>query len=126
MAVASSGCISRSLMIESDPPGAEVRLNGTLVGETAAGRPLWVPFRHYGIYDVEVRKKGFETLREREPVLAPGWARFPLCLFTELLWPGVIHDEHYLSYRLSPPVPPDRAELLRRATEAQAPAAAKK
>ncbi len=108
---ACSGCISRSLLIESEPPGAQVRLNGTPVGET----PVTVSFRHYGTYDVELRKEGFETLRTREPVPAPFYARFPLCLFTELLWPGRIRDDRYLSYKLARPVAPDRAGLLRRA-----------
>ena len=80
---------------------------------------MTVSFRHYGVYDVEVRKEGFETLRSPEPVLAPPWARFPLCLFTELLWPGVIHDDRYLSYELAPPVTPAAGELLRRAAEAE-------
>ena len=108
---ACSGCISRSLLIESEPPGAQVRLNGTPVGET----PVTVSFRHYGIYDVELRKDGFETVRTVEPVTAPLYARFPLCLFTELLWPGRIRDDRYLSYKLARPVAPDRAGLLRRA-----------
>jgi hypothetical protein len=108
---ACAGCISRSLLIESEPPGARVSLNGTPVGET----PVTVPFRHYGMYDVELRKDGFETVRTREPVRAPLYARFPLCLFTELLWPGRITDDHYLSYKLARPVAPDRAGLLRRA-----------
>ena len=108
---ACSGCISRSLLIESEPPGAQVRLNGTPVGET----PVTVSFRHYGTYDVELRKDGFETLRTQEPVDAPVYARFPLCLFTELLWPGRIRDDRYLRYKLARPVAPDRAGLLRRA-----------
>ena len=107
-AAASAGCIERALVIESDPAGAEVRLNGTLVGTT----PVWVPFRHYGDYEIELRKEGFATLAVAEPVRAPFYARFPLCLFTELLWPGRIRDERYLSYTLEPPSSPDRAELL--------------
>jgi hypothetical protein len=110
---ACAGCISRSILIESEPPGAQVRLNGTPVGET----PVTVSFRHYGTYDVELRKDGFETLRTWESVPAPGYARFPLCLFTELLWPGRIRDDRYLSYKLARPVAPDRAGLLRRAAD---------
>ena len=114
VACASAGCVARTLVIESDPPGAEVRLNGAAVGKT----PVHVPFRHYGVYDVEVRKAGFETVREGAPVLAPWWARFPLGVFTELLWPGRIQDVRFLAYDLAPPVMPDRAKLLERAEAA--------
>jgi hypothetical protein len=110
-----SGCVSRALVIESDPPGAEVRLNGTPVGRT----PAYVPFRHYGIYRVELSKEGFGTLLVEEPVLAPLYARFPACLLTELILPWRIRDERYLSYDLSPEVAPDREGLLKRAAAAE-------
>ena len=109
-----AGCVERTLVIESDPPGAEVRLNGERVGTT----PVHVPFRHYGVYDVEVRKEGFEPVREGARVPAPWWARFPLGVFTELLWPGRIRDVHFLTYALAPPAMPDRAKLLERAEAA--------
>ncbi len=111
---ASTGCIARTLTVESDPPGAEVRLNGHRVGRT----PVTVPFLHYGVYDVELRKEGMATLRAEAPVMAPGYARFPVCLFTEFLWPGTIHDDRKLSYVLKPPVTPGAKELLERAERA--------
>ena len=106
-----TGCVERTLVIESDPPGAEVRLNGRAAGET----PARVPFRHYGVYDVELRKEGFETVRAAEEVLAPWWARFPLGVFTELVWPGRIRDVRFLKYALAPPAMPERENLLERA-----------
>jgi len=109
-----AGCVERTLVIESDPPGAEVRLNGARVGVT----PVQVPCRHYGVYDVEVRKDGFETVREAEPVLAPWWGRFPLGVFSELLWPGRIRGVRFLKYDLAPPTMPERAGLLKRADAA--------
>jgi hypothetical protein len=113
-ALAAAGCISRELRIETEPPGAEVRLNGTPVGTT----PADVPFRHYGVYQVEITKEGHETLRAKELILAPAYARFPLCLFTELLWPGRIRDQRVLSYELTPPLMPDREELIEKASRA--------
>jgi hypothetical protein len=117
-ALAAAGCILRELRIETEPPGAEVRLNGTAVGRTSRDGPLVVPFRHYGVYEVELTKEGYEILRVEEPVLAPAYARFPLCLFTELLWPGRIRDERALSYELSPPRMPEREELVEKASRA--------
>ncbi len=113
-AMAASGGIARSLTITSDPAGAEVRLNGTPVGAT----PVTVPFRHYGVYRVELRKDGFATVEAPAPVLAPGYARFPLGLFSALLWPGVIRDDRYLAYELGPQETPDREGLLERAATA--------
>jgi hypothetical protein len=109
--LAAPGCIERSITVESDPPGAAVRLNGRAVGTT----PVTVPFRHYGVYRVELKKSGHETLETVEPVLAPAYARFPLCIFTEFLWPGTLRDEHYLSYEIEEPRTPERAGLLERA-----------
>ena len=109
-----TGCIARTVTVESTPPGAEVRLNGQSVGRT----PVTVPFRHYGVYRVEVRKSGFETLEVEEPLVAPVYARFPLCIFTELLWPARIRDDRYLSYELEKPRTPERTGLLERADEA--------
>jgi hypothetical protein len=113
--VSTAGCIAPTVTVESSPAGAEVRLNGRVVGTT----PVTVPFRHYGVYRVELRKAGFETLETEEPVLAPLYARFPLCLFAELLWPGRIRDgDHFLTYELKEPRTPERAGLLERADEA--------
>jgi hypothetical protein len=106
-----ASCIARSVTVESTPPGAEVRLNGRAVGTT----PVTVPFRHYGVYRVELTKSGFETLDAEEPLLTPWWARFPLCIFTELLWPARIRDDRWLGYELEKPRTPERAGLLERA-----------
>ncbi len=109
-----TSCIARTITVESTPPGAEVSLNGRVVGKT----PVTVPFRHYGVYRVELRKTGFETLEIEEPLVAPVYARCPLCIFTELLWPASLRDGRYLSYELEKPRTPERTGLLKRAGEA--------
>ena len=111
LAAGATGCLRRELVIRSEPPGATVRLNGTEVGRT----PARVPFLHYGVYRVEVLKEGMAPLVIDERVMAPVYARFPLGLFTEFLWPGTIHDRRYLTYRLEPPKMPERDGLLDRA-----------
>ena len=112
--LATLGCIARTLTVESVPPGAELRLNGEELGPT----PVTVSFRHYGTYAVELRKDGFETLSVEEPVMPPWYARFPLGIVSELLWPGVIQDYRWLEYELKPPVVPERAGLIERAARA--------
>ena len=110
------GCIARTLTIESEPAGADVRLNGRAVGRT----PVTVSFLHYGAYSVELAKEGRAPVRAERLVAAPGWARFPACLFTELLWPGTIRDSRTLSFALPPERTPSADEVLTRAGEARA------
>jgi hypothetical protein len=99
------------LSIETDPPGAEVRLNGVPVGRA----PLRVAFRHYGVYRIELEADGFAPVVREEPVGSPWYARFPLCLFTEALLPLTIRDSRRFHYSLQKAVAPARAELLERA-----------
>jgi len=125
--VPGGGCVSRTLFISSDPAGAEVRLNGEPVGpagpdihgDVVVGRtPVAVAFRHYGMYSVELRAPGRETLLAELDLAPPLYARFPLCLFSELLWPGTIRDERRFTFVLRPSRAPGRAALLARAAEA--------
>lgn len=100
-------------MVESIPSGAEVKLNGVQIGTT----PIRVNFRHYGVYEVELRKEGWNTLSEKTWVSAPFYARFPVCIFAEFLWPGRIKDERRLSYSLAPSHMPEKASLLKAAAD---------
>lgn len=68
------GCVDRRLNITSEPPGARVWLNDTEVGVT----PVEVNFTYFGVYDVRVRKDGYEPLVTKAEAKAP---------FHE--WPGV-------------------------------------
>ncbi|MDW8261495.1 MAG: PEGA domain-containing protein [Phycisphaerales bacterium] len=90
-----AGCVQRSLSIDSDPPGALVYLNGQEAGRT----PFVKDFTWYGTYEVVVRKEGFQTLRIREPVIAPWWQWPPFDLFAELF---PLKDERTLKYTLAP------------------------
>jgi hypothetical protein len=76
------GCgVQRSIKIDSEPQGALVYLNQQEVGRT----PMEREFTWYGTYDVQLRLDGYETLRTREPVIAPLWQWPPFDLFAELL-----------------------------------------
>ncbi|MBM4107296.1 MAG: PEGA domain-containing protein [Phycisphaerae bacterium] len=52
------GCLSRTMVITSQPPGATVFLNEVEVGRT----PLQTEFEWYGVYDVRLRLDGFEPV----------------------------------------------------------------
>lgn len=101
----SSGCVERKMQIRSDPPGAEVYLDGTYAGLT----PLELPFAHYGTHDVLFRHPGVETPGGRldyESKLVrfwlrpPGYQWTPLDFFVEHFWPFTLRDTHTLAIPL--------------------------
>lgn len=88
------GCVRREMSIQSDPPGALVYLNGEEAGRT----PLTKEFKWYGTYDVVLRKDDAQTLRVRQPVIAPWWQWPPFDLFAELF---ALDDQRSFKYSLT-------------------------
>ena len=113
MALLAAGCVERRLVVESDPPGARVWVNGAEGGRT----PARFRFHHYGHYRVVLRKPGFEKIEDIKRVRAPWYEYFPLDLVAEFLWPGKIVDERRFSYRLRPAPRREPDLLLKRARE---------
>ncbi len=105
------GCVERRMVLQSNPPGALVYLNGDEVART----PATIPLEWYGRYDVVVRKDGFETLDTSHWVVAPWWQWVPLDLVTELLPIRLTHSPK-LTFDLTPAKVGD-AGLLERAQE---------
>lgn len=69
------GCASeRRIVVTSEPKGARVYLNDVDVGVT----PVEVDFTYFGVYDVRLRKSGYEPLSTARKAEAP---------FHE--WPGI-------------------------------------
>ncbi len=60
-------CVSRSILITSDPPGAAVWLNDVPLGPT----PVESEFKFYGTYDVRIRLDGYEPLVTSRDAVAP-------------------------------------------------------
>jgi hypothetical protein len=71
-----SGCVSRRMMVYSDPPGALVLLEGKEVGYT----PVAVDFLYYGTREITLIKDGYETktVLQRVP---PPWYQWPVIEF---------------------------------------------
>lgn len=92
-----SGCVQRTMSIDSNPPGALVYMNDQEIGRT----PLKRDFTWYGTYDVQVRMEGYETLSTKQKVIAPLWQWPPFDLVAEL-WPGHLKDERHFTYTLQP------------------------
>ena len=114
MLLLASGCaVKRTIVLESEPAGALVFLNGEEVART----PAEVPLEWYGKYDVTVRKQGYETLDTERWVAAPWWQWVPIDLVAELL-PIPLKDTRRLSFELEPAQSADegvvaRAEAMR-------------
>ncbi len=111
-ALLAGGCVDRLLEIRSDPPGAEVFINGDRVGVT----PLEHRFDFYGTFDVTVRSPGKASAHHLEEVRAPWYEVMPIDFFSENLIPFRIRDRreiHYVLDRL-----PERSDDEREADAA--------
>lgn len=97
-AALSAGCVRRTLDVTSDPPGAEVTINGHAAGPT----PVRVAFAHHGVYRIELRKEGYEPVVASAPVPRKFYEIDGIDIVAEVLWPGVIVDERSLLYALKP------------------------
>ena len=70
-----TGCVKRTILIESDPPGATVWINEH---QQEAVTPLAHEFITHGRYKFRLEKKGFKELTAREMVWAPIYQWIPL------------------------------------------------
>jgi hypothetical protein len=61
------GCLERTIRITSDPPGAVVWLNDTELGRT----PVETDFTFYGVYDIRMRREGYEPVTTSREAKAP-------------------------------------------------------
>ncbi len=111
--LSSSGCVRRTVTINTKPEGATVALNEEVVGTT----PVTTDFLWYGDYDVLVRKEGYETLRTNRHLNAP-WYQLPVIdFFAETLLPIPFHDRQQMEFELSPAKEISREQLIQNAKE---------
>lgn len=109
----SSGCVRRTLTIQTEPQGAVVFLNDEEIGSS----PVTVDFTWYGDYGVICRKDGYKTLNTNVKVNAP-WYQWPVFdFFADVLWPGTIHDQREASFLLAEYTAPEPEEVLERANQ---------
>ena len=107
------GCVRRTVTITTEPPNALVFLNDQEIGRSE----VTTDFLWYGDYDVVVRKEGYKTLKTHWDVKAPWYQLIPLDFFSEVLWPGHIHDAHSVHFVLEEQETPTPEELIQRAQE---------
>jgi PEGA domain len=117
-----AGCAAhRKLVILSDPPGAAVRLDQKMVGET----PYQTEFEAFGTRRVTLYREGYRTWSGPVKLVEPWYAQFPFDLFSEVLNPFGWSYHKELRVALEPEggtvTQPDlqkvldRAEVLRKA-----------
>jgi hypothetical protein len=102
-------CVERRLHVRTDPPGADVTVNGEKVGRA----PVTWRFDHYGKVLVEVAKPGYEPAQEVVELRSPWYQKPGADFFADVLWPGRIRDDHDVLLRLEPARPLTRREKER-------------
>lgn len=113
-ALASSCAARRELVITSDPPGALIRLDDTVVGTT----PFQMRFDAYGTRRITLYREGYRTASRVVALEPPWYGRFPLDIVSEVLLPFGWRDTHSEDFPLEPEsgqvtVPDLNAVLLR-------------
>lgn len=105
------GCVERRYTIRTDPPGAQVIVNGESLGLAPASHNYY----YYGKREVTLVKDGFETRTFLQPMDAPWWDNYLTEFFTENLIPWVIRDEREFTYKLEPARQPSQDQVAARA-----------
>jgi hypothetical protein len=107
-----SGCVERTLNIQSEPPGATVYLDGFDVGQTPIKQ---LRFDFYGTREIVAVRPGHRTERRVVEIDAPWWQHFPLDIVPGLLLPWTVHDRRHACLVLDPVRPAKRDDLFARA-----------
>jgi hypothetical protein len=106
-----TGCVERTLTINTRPQGAMVTLNDQQIGTS----PVTVPFNWYGDYWVRISLDGYETLNTHRKLNAPLHDHMPLDFFVQILYPGHIVDSYEWTFDLAPKEYPAREQLIEHA-----------
>ena len=109
-ALSQAGCVSRRLMVQSNPPGAMVLMEGREIGLTPTG----VDFTYYGTRELTLIKDGYETKTQLVPIRAP-WYQWPVIeFFSDNFLPGRVTDRRSVQFEMEPKRMVPNQELLNR------------
>jgi hypothetical protein len=90
-----SGCLERTVVVDSNPTGSLVYMNDQEIGRTPFSRDFFL----YGNCDTVARKDGYQTLKTSTPVNPPLYERIPTDLLAEIL-PIPFHGVQHYNYTL--------------------------
>lgn len=97
LGLASTACQARrAVVVVSEPPGAEVRIDETAVGRT----PLTVPFEYGGTRSLTLRRPGRATQFRMVDLSGPWYGYFPFDLVSDLLLGWAWEDVHRVEVTL--------------------------
>ncbi len=113
LACLGTGCVRRTLTLNSDPQGARVFLNDDEIGTS----PVSVDFTWYGTYDVILRKDGYESLKTSHRIEPPWYQWLVVDFVTEVLLPIDFHDKQEATFTLEPARPIDHQTLREEAAQ---------
>ena len=114
------GCVERRYTVRSDPPGAQVIVNGESLGAAPASHN----FYYYGGREITLVMDGYETKTLIQPIAAPWWDNYLTEFFTENVIPYTFRDEREYTYKLEPKREPTQEEVVSRADALRADARA--
>jgi hypothetical protein len=97
-ALACGGCVERTLLVVSDPPGARLSVNGVPRGVT----PRVIRYVHDGRFDLRLEKEGYESLAVEVTTCTRLDAVPGPDFVAENLWPGRIRRQTVEHVRLTP------------------------
>jgi PEGA domain len=95
-------CVSRTMYLSSEPPGATVILDGRRVGTT----PYEEAIPAWGTRRLELELAGHERFATDLQLETPWWDHWPLDMFSAV-WPGGLHVERRFDFALQALAEPD-------------------
>jgi hypothetical protein len=98
LALLAAGCVERTLLVRTDPPGARVWVNGRDAGTT----PATVPYAHPGRFAIRIEKPGYHSIAAEVTTPTTIDAVPGPDFFAENVWPGTIRRQTVADYRLAP------------------------
>jgi hypothetical protein len=116
--VLAAGCaVRRELVITSEPPGADIRLDQRMVGKT----PYRMEFEAFGTRRLTLYRQGYRVSSESIEIAPPWYAMFPFDFFSEVVFPFGWHYQKNVNVILEPesgPVTvPDLEKVLEQAED---------
>lgn len=109
-----AGCTERFLQVRSDPPGADVYVDGRKIGRT----PCETKFTWYGDREIVLEKDGYASVTKLVEVRPPWWQWPGIDFFADVVSPVQYTDRRVFFFVLQPLRPdPALAEEIRRRAE---------
>jgi hypothetical protein len=111
-----SGCVERRYTLRTNPPGAQVIVNGEEIGPTPVSRS----FTYYGDREITLMLDGYQTRTVIQPIRAPWWDNLLTEFFTENLIPFTFRDEREFTYQMASSSIPETNDLFARGQDLRA------